>query len=52
MKKYFLIILLLLLAAFAVLAAIRWDAWFHNPDEDAYTAPEKPANVLLTFGDQ
>lgn len=30
----------------------RWDAWFHNPEEEAYKPLEMPTRVLLTFGDE
>ena len=30
----------------------RWDAWFHNPEEEAYKPLETPTRVLLTFGDE
>ncbi len=29
----------------------RWNVWFHNPDEEPYTASSTPHWVLLTFGD-
>ena len=30
----------------------RWDAWFHNPEEDSYKASAVPTRILLTFGDE
>ncbi len=29
----------------------RWDVWFGNPTEEAYTASSEPDRILLTFGD-
>lgn len=33
-----------------LLVAIRWKAWFHNPEEMPYRTPDVPARVMLTFG--
>lgn len=43
-------IALLLLAFIAYFIATKWNTWFHNPSEVAYTAPEKPSWILLTLG--
>ena len=32
--------------------ASRWDVWFDNPDEAAYTPSNVPTRVLLTFGNE
>jgi len=29
----------------------RWDAWFGNPQEEAYSSTGNPSRILLTFGD-
>ncbi len=39
-----------LLIVFAVFAALKWDVWFHNPEEVAYKAGVEPKWVLLTLG--
>lgn len=40
-----------MVGALIVWCASRWDVWFHNPEEAAYTVPTMPSRVLLTFGD-
>ena len=40
----------LLLAFCVYFAASKWNTWFHNPSEVAYTAPDAPAWILLTLG--
>ena len=42
----------LLTCLLAVWAWTRWDAWFHNPEEQPYVPSKSPAHVLLTFGDK
>lgn len=41
---------MVLLAGFAVFAAIKWRTWFYNPEEKPYTVGTTPQWVLLTFG--
>lgn len=43
---------LVLVGALIIWCASRWEVWFHNPEEDPYTASEVPTRVLLTFGDE
>ena len=43
---------MLVVGALVVWCVSRWDAWFHNPEEEPYEASEMPARVLLTFGDE
>lgn len=38
------------LVGLGIWAYTRWDAWFGNPEEPAYTAVKTPSRVLLTFG--
>lgn len=53
MKRVFKIAaVVLLVGVLAVWCACRWNVWFHNPEEAAYTAPSAPRRVLLTFGDK
>lgn len=49
-KKISLSILAVVLIALTVLVAIRWKAWFHNPEEEPYKVADVPSRVLLTFG--
>lgn len=51
-KKITLAVIALLLISLGILTAIRWDAWFHNPEEQPYKAPDAPSRVLLTFGNE
>lgn len=34
-----------------VVVWVKWDRWFYNPPEQAYSVGDEPARVLLTFGD-
>lgn len=34
----------------AILTAVRWNAWFGNPDEPAYRTEQKIARLTLTLG--
>ena len=43
-------IFLLIIIALAVVTAFKWKTWFHNPEEEAYAVADKPAWVMLTFG--
>ena len=42
---------LLIISALCVFVWIKWDRWFYNPPEEAYSVPESPSRVFLTFGD-
>ena len=44
-------IILILLIGLGLWAYSRWNVWFHNPEEEPYTAGSTPQRVLLTFGD-
>lgn len=46
-----LIVLAVLVAGAGVLAAVRWKAWFGQPEEEPYQPSDMPARALLTFGD-
>ena len=43
-------IFLLIIIALAVFTAFKWKTWFHNPEEEAYAVADKPAWIMLTFG--
>jgi len=50
-KRWLIILLLLLLlAGGAVFCTLKWDAWFGNPPEHAYSVPTQPHNICLSFG--
>ncbi len=49
-RHKFLSLFSLLVIAFAILAAFRWNVWFYNPEEVPYKVEDKPQWVLLTFG--
>lgn len=53
MKKHIIriIVVLLLLSGGIALCVARWDAWFTNPAEPAYSVPDEPTNIVLTFGE-
>lgn len=51
-KKLTYSILGIIITALVILTICRWDAWFHNPEEEPYSAPKIPSRVLLTFGDE
>ena len=44
-------IIAVIVIALVVLCIVRYDAWFSNPEEAPYDAPDTPARVMLTFGD-
>ncbi|MBQ0056980.1 MAG: metallophosphoesterase family protein [Bacteroidales bacterium] len=46
------IIIVAILAGLIALCCLRWKAWFHNPQEEPYTAASVPSRLLLTFGDE
>ena len=46
----FLSITILVIICLAIWTAIKWDTWFHNPEEASYNAPDQPSWVLLTPG--
>ncbi len=52
LRHKILCLLLVLLAGIAYFAATKWNIWFHNPSEVAYTAPVKPTWILLTLGNE
>ena len=41
---------LLAIMILAIVTALRWKKWFHNPDERPYSVSDKPQWVLLTPG--
>ena len=43
---------LIILAGIVVLCVLRWDAWFGNPPEEAYSVARYPHNVTVTFGEK
>lgn len=43
-------VILVIIVGLGIWAFTRWDAWFGNPEEPAYTAVKMPSRVLLTFG--
>ena len=45
-------LLVLVVGALTYWCIERWDAWFHNPEEDPYEASTVPTRILLTFGDE
>lgn len=51
MKRAAVVLLAVLAVAVVVWCVLRWDVWFHNPEEAAYTASKTPTRVLFTFGD-
>lgn len=44
------VLALLVLVGLVILAIVRWDTWFHNPEEEPYTVAKEPVRLLLTFG--
>lgn len=50
-KKKIYSVIVLVLTILCIWTATRWNAWFHNPEEAPYDAPNVPSRVLLTFGD-
>lgn len=50
-KKIKLSVLAIVILALGIFVAVRWKAWFHNPEEPPYTVSNAPVRVLLTFGD-
>lgn len=50
MKKRYIILLVILLAGGA-LTIWKWNTWFGNPPEAAYTTPQTPDRVILTLGE-
>ena len=50
-KRTALAFVLLILSGLAIWISERWNVWFHNPEEDAYTSLAEPHRILLTFGD-
>lgn len=50
-KRTALVFGLILTIGLSIWIYSRWDVWFHNPEEGAYTSQAEPHRVLLTFGD-
>lgn len=50
MKKRYIILLTILFAGSA-LTIWKWNTWFGNPPEAAYTTPQTPDRVILTLGE-
>lgn len=51
MKKIYIIILIFLLAA-GGLVTWKWNTWFKNPPEEAYTTPRQQDRIILSLGEQ
>lgn len=50
-KKVTWAVIIVLLVGLGIWVSSRWNVWFHNPEEEPYTASQFPYRVLLTFGD-
>ena len=50
MKRLKIGVMALLVGLLAIWVWTRWDVWFQNPEELAYTPSMSPEHVLLTFG--
>ena len=51
-KKIRRLVALLLVMAFTIWVAMRWNVWFGNPEELAVEPLMIPGHVMLTFGDE
>ena len=49
MKK--IIIAIIVLIAAGIFVATKWNTWFGNPEEPAYSPLSAPGRVMITFGD-
>ena len=52
MKRWGIYVLTVVVCGLGIWAWTRWDVWFGNPEEQAYTPSQSPEHVLLTFGNQ
>ena len=52
MKRWIKYALAIVICGLGIWVWTRWDVWFVDSEELAYTPSQSPENVLLTFGDQ
>ena len=50
-KKVKWMVALVVVCALGIWTSSRWDAWFHNPEENPYYVGIQPCRILLTLGD-
>jgi len=50
MKRFLKILALVVVVVLAIICAKRWNVWFGNPVEPAYTGLQAPSRIQLTFG--